>query len=109
MPLPIMLATFSWKMEMATTLKKAAKSTACWGLSTPVDTTVAMEFAASWNPFMKSNSSARTTIVATTQNAMEPASMANLRLLKDQEFSRTMPSIRFATSSQRSEIDSRCS
>jgi len=41
------LATFSWKMEMATTLKKAAKSTACWGLSTPVDTTVAMEFAAS--------------------------------------------------------------
>jgi hypothetical protein len=34
-------------MKMATKLKNAANSTACAGLSTPVDTTVAMEFAAS--------------------------------------------------------------
>jgi hypothetical protein len=39
-------------------LKKAANTTAWAGLSTPVDTTVAIEFAASWKPFMKSNSSA---------------------------------------------------
>ncbi len=47
MPLPTVAATFSWKTKMATTLKKAAKSTAVCGRSTPVDTTVAMEFAAS--------------------------------------------------------------
>ena len=43
------------------TLKNAAQSTACQGLSTPVETTVAMEFAASWKPFMKSNASASST------------------------------------------------
>ena len=47
MPLPTVLATFSWKMKRATKLKKAAQATAWWGLSTPVDTTVAMAFAAS--------------------------------------------------------------
>ena len=47
MPLPTVAATLSWNTKMATTLKKAAKATACCGLSTPVDTTVAMELAAS--------------------------------------------------------------
>src|SRR4051794_23843058 len=62
-------ATFSWKIEIAMTLKKAAKTTACCGLSTPVDTTVAMEFAASWKPFMKSKATASTTSSVTTQKA----------------------------------------
>jgi hypothetical protein len=35
------------------------------GLSTPVETTVAIELAASWKPFMKSNSSASTTSTTT--------------------------------------------
>jgi len=47
MPLPMVAATLRWKTKMATTLKKAAKTTACVGLSTPVETTVAMELAAS--------------------------------------------------------------
>ena len=98
MPLPTVAATLSWKMKIATTLKKAANSTACCGLSTPVETTVAIELAASWKPFMKSNASASTTSSATTQKAAWTAS--------GQEFSRTTPSIRLATSSQRSEIDS---
>jgi len=46
-PLPMVVATFNWKMKMATMLKKAAKATAWWGFRTPVETTVAMELAAS--------------------------------------------------------------
>src|ERR1700712_2390726 len=65
MPLPTVEATFRWKIQMATMLKKAANSTAVCGLSTPVDHTVAMELAASWKPFMKSNSTASTTSMAT--------------------------------------------
>src|SRR6478672_11110053 len=55
-------------MKMATTLKKAAKTIACCGLRTPVETTVAIEFAASWKPFMKSKATASTTSSATTPN-----------------------------------------
>src|SRR5574343_2062030 len=79
MPLPMVAATFSWKMKMAMKLKAAAKSTACWGLSTPVDTTVAMEFAASWKPFMKSNARASATSSATTQKLTWTASMGETR------------------------------
>jgi len=32
-------------------VENAAQTTACIGLSTRVDTIVAMEFAVSWNPF----------------------------------------------------------
>src|SRR5215469_14802646 len=39
-------------------LKKAAQTTACPGDKTRVDTTVATELAASWNPLMKSNTRA---------------------------------------------------
>ena len=39
-------------------LKKAAQITAAPGLSTRVETTVAMELAASWKPLMKSNTRA---------------------------------------------------
>jgi len=40
-------ATLRWKTKMAIRLKKAANTTACAGFSTPVDTTVAIELAAS--------------------------------------------------------------
>jgi hypothetical protein len=70
MPLPTVAATLSWKKKMAITLKKAANATACVGRSTPVETTVAMELAASWKPFMKSNSSASTTSITTTHRAI---------------------------------------
>src|SRR5258708_19919173 len=68
-PLPTVAATLRWKTKTATTLKKAAKATACVGLSTPVETTVAIELAASWKPFMKSNSKASTTSRITTHRA----------------------------------------
>src|SRR5690349_6013371 len=61
MPLPTVLATLRWNTAKASTLKNAAQNTACQGLSTPVETTVAIEFAASWKPFMKSNASASST------------------------------------------------
>ena len=50
--LAIVSATFVPKKMNAAKLKKAAHATACLGVSTRVDTTVAIEFAASWNPLM---------------------------------------------------------
>ena len=52
MPEPTVLATAVPKANAATKLKKAAQMTACPGVSTRVDTTVAIELAASWNPLM---------------------------------------------------------
>ena len=64
-PLPIVLATCVSKAKAATKLKKAAQTTATCGERTRVETTVAMEFAASWKPLMKSKTSA-TTMMKTT-------------------------------------------
>lgn len=44
-------------------LNAAAQITACTGVRTLVDTTVAIEFAASWNPFIKSKITASTIIM----------------------------------------------
>jgi hypothetical protein len=52
MPEPTVLATAVPKVKAATKLKNAAQMTAFPGDSTRVDTTVAIEFAASWNPLM---------------------------------------------------------
>ena len=52
MPEPTVLATAVPKVKAATKLKKAAQMTALPGDSTRVDTTVAIELAASWNPLM---------------------------------------------------------
>ena len=51
-PLAMLLATCDSKKKNAMELKKAAQSTAWRGESTRVDTTVAMELAASWKPLM---------------------------------------------------------
>src|SRR6185436_773528 len=61
MPLPTVAATATPKIANATKLKNAAQSTAHCGRSTRVETMVAMELAASWKPFMKSNASASST------------------------------------------------
>ena len=45
-PVPIVTATFRWKIRKATKLKKAAQMTAIMGVSTRVDTMVATELAA---------------------------------------------------------------
>jgi hypothetical protein len=52
MPLPIVFATAVPNVNAATKLKNAAQTTAWPGESTRVDTTVAIEFAASWKPLM---------------------------------------------------------
>src|SRR5678815_3106218 len=64
-PRPTVFATAVPKVKAATKLKTAAQMTALPGLSTRVETTVAMEFAASGKPLMKSKASA-TKISATT-------------------------------------------
>ena len=51
-PLPTVVATWTPKPNAATKLKKAAQATACVGVRTRVETTVAMELAASWKPLM---------------------------------------------------------
>src|SRR3990172_11846875 len=58
MPFPTVVATATPKPKAAMKLKNAAHATACRGVSTRVDTMVAIELAASWKPFMKSNASA---------------------------------------------------
>src|SRR5215510_7462822 len=62
-PPPMVLATAVPRKKAATKLKKAAHSTANFGESTRVDTTVAMLLAASWKPFRKSKISAVTTVM----------------------------------------------
>src|SRR5256885_16415245 len=57
-PFAIVVATFVPKTRKATKLKNAAHATAIRGDSTRVDTTVAIELAASWKPLTKSNASA---------------------------------------------------
>ena len=62
MPWPSVFATCVPRTKAATKLKNAAQTTAFCGESTRVETTVAIEFAASWKPFRKSNASAIRTI-----------------------------------------------
>ena len=52
MSFPMVFATASPRTRNAMKLKKAAHTTAAPGESTRVETTVAMELAASWNPLM---------------------------------------------------------
>src|SRR4051812_43443258 len=61
-PLPTVFATCKPKTAKAMKLNTAAQMTAHCGRRTRVDTMVAIEFAASWNPLMKSNANATTTI-----------------------------------------------
>jgi hypothetical protein len=58
MPVPTVCATCSPNTVNAMKLKNAAQTTAVCGRSTRVATTVAIELAASCNPFRKSNTSA---------------------------------------------------
>ncbi len=57
-PEPIVLATAVPNRKAATKLKKAAQNTATRGESTRVETTVAIEFAESCIPLMKSKTRA---------------------------------------------------
>jgi hypothetical protein len=69
-PLPMVLATLSWTPQSTGAaemkLKKAAQATAFMGVSTRVETTVAIELAASWKPLMKSKPRATRTSPMTT-------------------------------------------
>src|ERR1041385_4122674 len=70
----IVFATPVWKMNSATKLNVAAHSTAIRGDSTRVDTTVAIEFAASWKPLMMSKISATEMVTMT----MVPTSISGV-------------------------------
>src|SRR3954470_2863017 len=65
MPPPTALATATLPVNSARKLNVAAQNTAASGLRTRVPTIVAMEFAESWKPLMKSNRKAITTIATT--------------------------------------------
>src|SRR5262245_47120956 len=68
-PAPTVFATAVPNVNAAMKLKNAAHTTALPGVSTRVETTVAMELAASWKPLMKSKISA-TRISATTESRL---------------------------------------
>src|SRR5512145_3493953 len=74
-PLAIVFATAVVKTNAAMKLKNAAQATAKLGERTRVDTTVAIEFAASWKPLMKSKASA-TRIIARTNQTESPIKRA---------------------------------
>src|SRR5712671_7591304 len=65
MPLPMVLATAVPNTKAAMKFQKAAQATARKGVSTRVETTVAMELAASCQPF--ENSKARVRKMTTTR------------------------------------------
>src|SRR5829696_7985913 len=67
--LPTVLATCVWKTRKAMKLNRAAQTTASRGVRTRVETTVAIELAASWKPLVKSNTSASRTIAMTESRA----------------------------------------
>src|SRR4030095_1419721 len=69
-PEPTVLATAVPTRKAAAKLKNAAQITAFPGESTRVETTVAIELAASWKPLMKSKASA-TRITAQTTSRVE--------------------------------------
>src|SRR5579859_6557773 len=68
MPLPMVLATAVPKTKAAKKFQKAAQSTARKGVSTRVDTTVAMELAASCQPLENSKAKVRNTVISTRTN-----------------------------------------
>src|SRR5688572_24231661 len=69
-PLPIVAATAAPKTRKAAKLKNAAQATAHCGRRTRVETMVAIEFAASWKPFMKSKASATNTRMMSVSELM---------------------------------------
>ena len=64
-PFAMFFATAVPNTNTAAKLKNAAHPTAMNGESTRVETTVAIEFALSWNPLMKSKTNATRTIART--------------------------------------------
>ena len=68
MPFPIVFATCIPNIKTAEKFQKAAQKTAAVGESTFVETIVAIEFAASFIPLRKSNSSAKITPIITITN-----------------------------------------
>src|SRR3954451_20772304 len=69
-PPPTALATATLPVNSARKLNVAAHITAASGLSTRVPTIVAMEFAESWNPLLKSKMKAIAMIATTYQTTM---------------------------------------
>ena len=82
MPLPSVLATWCPRTKAATKLKNAAHTTAFWGERTRVETTVAIELAASWKPLRKSNASA-TRMMRTMSGASIGIAVAQAFLIDD--------------------------
>src|SRR5438270_3433224 len=80
MPLPMVFATAVPKKNAARKLKAAAQKTAKRGESTRVDTTVAMLFAASWNPFRKSKIRAQSTLMTTRSPTCTGAGSSQIRV-----------------------------
>src|SRR5579863_5296074 len=70
MPLPMVLATAVPNTKAAMKFQKAAHATARNGVKTRVDTTVAIELAASCQPFENSNASVRKITASSSENPL---------------------------------------
>src|SRR5512142_1494565 len=81
-PPPTALATASEPVKAAAKLKTAAQITAASGLSTRVPTIVAIEFAESWKPLLKSKMKAIRTIATTYQITRDSSSVLERNALQ---------------------------
>src|ERR1700758_2070567 len=70
MPLPMVAAPAVPKTKAAMKFQKAAQATARRGVSTRVETTVAMELAASCQPLENSKASVRNIVISTRVNRL---------------------------------------
>src|SRR6201993_1555593 len=70
MPLPMVLGTAVPNTNAAMKFQKAAHATARNGVNTRVDTTVAIELAASCQPFENSNASVRKITASSRENPL---------------------------------------
>src|ERR1700694_5914976 len=82
-PLPMVLATAVPKTNAAMKFQKAAQATARNGVRTRVETTVAMELAASCQPFENSHASVSATTGSRSEKLVTGASLASVGIEVD--------------------------
>src|SRR5208337_995277 len=96
----MVFATATPNPKAAAKLKKAANTTAFLGERTFVETTVDMELAESWNPFVKSNTSAMPMMAAMSSHVASIMQCPHESCFRGHECLIAMSESTFATSSQ---------
>src|SRR6266478_4592046 len=100
MPLPMVPATAVPKKNAATKFQKAAHATARKGVRTRVETTVAIELAASCQPFENSNASVREMTMKRREKLVMAHALKYAKAKRDSSLRRTGRSAKSALRSE---------